>query len=67
MMYHIRAEHPGSAVQDSRSPGLTLAEARGVFEEKHPGLGPFDWRGAVVFCQGTKPAEERTAPNRRTR
>lgn len=62
MMFHIRAEYPGTMHSDERHGGQTLEQARRSFEDAHPGLGPFDWRGAVCFCEGVKPAEERGRP-----
>ncbi len=35
-----------------------LFGARKAFERDNSHLAPFDWRGAVVFCQDTKPFEE---------
>lgn len=57
--FHIRAEVQGGQCKDHVVGAGTLAAARDLFEIRNAALGPFDWRGAVVFCQSTKPVEER--------
>jgi len=60
--YMIRAECKNSVFFDARVGAESLNEARVLFEDGRPQLRPFDWRGAVVFCEGAKPAEETIEP-----
>ena len=63
MMFAIRAETTDGHF-DAVVGGRSLDEARSSFQKAHENLAPFDWRGAVVFCQGEQPAES-TSLNRK--
>lgn len=57
--FDIRAEH-SDGHQDVTVGSSNLFAARQRFESENPDLAPFDWRGAVVFCEGKRQAEWKT-------
>ena len=67
MTFHIRAEQRGGQFFDANVGGKTISDAKDRFQRENATLGPFHWRGAVVFCDGTEPAEEIVPRRRRQR
>lgn len=57
--FAIRVEHL-EGHEDVNVGSSNLFAARVRFEAENPDLAPFDWRGAVVFCERRRPAEEKT-------
>jgi hypothetical protein len=58
MRYRLRVEYPVGRHDDYGIAADTLEQARERLEIILQGVTSWDWRGAVAFVNGAKPAEE---------